>query len=185
MSFLRPEARAALWRWRDLLAGLALGAVGLFWVIGSGGMLRWIGFAVVAIGAMLIGSGVQRGRFLRRDMAPGAGVIELDERQLSFMGPDTGVIVPLGAVVRIEIETLGIQAGDDLAGDDLHWVFFTEEGEVSKIPASALGHEKLFDCLSGFPGAHYEKVIAASTTTQAGRFVIWRKQHSQPILTRH
>ncbi|MEC7258042.1 MAG: hypothetical protein VXW58_09500, partial [Pseudomonadota bacterium] len=29
MSFLRPEAKAALWRAREVLAGLAIGLVGL------------------------------------------------------------------------------------------------------------------------------------------------------------
>ncbi|MFY0681874.1 MAG: hypothetical protein JXR13_14985 [Thalassovita sp.] len=177
MTLLRPEARETLWQWRDLLVGLALAALGLYWVLGSGGVLRWIGVVVIALSALLIFTGVQRGRFLGNKGASGAGIIELNERQLSYMGPDTGVIVPLGAVVRIEIALNG--------NDALVWKFFTADGDVSEIPSSALGHEKLFDCLSGFPGASYEKVISASSSTQQGQFVIWRKTDLTMLPTQH
>ena len=42
-DFMRPEARASLWRWRETLTGLVLAGIGLWWVLGSFGIVRWIG----------------------------------------------------------------------------------------------------------------------------------------------
>lgn len=171
MNFIRPEARVALWRWRDVIAGALVLALGLYWGLGSGGILRWIGYAITAAGVVFVATGLQRGRFLRFGEAKTTGVIELDERQLTYYGVGAGVIVPLGAVSRIEIETNDRGPTED----DIFWRFTMGEGAIARIPASALGHEKLFDALSAFPGADYEKVIAASGSTDNARFLIWQK----------
>ena len=36
MSFLRPEAKAELWRWREVLGGIAVALIGLWLVAGPG-----------------------------------------------------------------------------------------------------------------------------------------------------
>ena len=46
MSFVRPEARASIWRWRETLMGTAILALGLWWMLGTPGLLQWIGGAV-------------------------------------------------------------------------------------------------------------------------------------------
>ena len=172
MSFIRPEARAALWRWRDVIAGALVLALGLYWGLGTGGILRWIGYAFAGFGVVMVFTGLQRGMFLQRLGRRSAGVIELDERQLTYFGVGGGVIVPLGAVARIEIETNDKRD----PGDDVFWRFTLGDDTVMRIPASALGSEKLFDSLSAFPGADYDKVIAASGATDKARFLIWQKK---------
>lgn len=184
MSVIRPEARATLWRWRDVIAGALVLSLGLYWGLGTGGILSWIGYAVTVFGMVIISTGLQRGRFLRSGEARSTGVIELDERQLTYFGVGAGVVVPLGAVTKIEIETNDRGPMED----DIFWRFtMGAEGDsgLARIPASALGHEKLFDVLSAFPGADYEKVIAASGSTDKSRFLIWQKSMRPSGLRMH
>lgn len=169
MNFIRPEVRAALWRWREVLAGLAIVAVGFALVSGAYGLLPMIGGVIVFIGFLLVAAGVQRGRVKPR--SGGQGLIELDEGRLTFLNREQGAIVELPEVLRIEIITTG--AGP--AEDDLFWVFHTTSGQVARIPGAAVGSEKLFDALAAFPGADYSKVIAASGSTEDNVFVIWQK----------
>ena len=41
MSFVRPEVRAALWHWREVLLGLAIAALAGFWTYNAFGILLW------------------------------------------------------------------------------------------------------------------------------------------------
>jgi hypothetical protein len=169
VSFVRPEVRAALWRWREVLAGAAITALGANWAFASRGLLVWLGWPVLIVGLAFLVAGLQRARV--RPRSGGPGMIELDEGQLTYLHPDNGAIVALPAVVRIEIET----TGDGPFSDDLFWRFFQTGGYAARIPASAVGAERLFDALASFPGADYQKVIEASGSTEEHVFVIWQK----------
>lgn len=170
MSLIRPEARAALWRWREVLIGALITALGANWAFGSFGVMGWLGWLVLAVGLALLVAGLQRARVKPRRGGP--GVIELDEGQLAYLHPENGAIVALPAVIRIEIETTGAGPFED----DLFWRFFQNNGYSARIPASAVGSERLFDALAGFPGADYRQVIAASGSTERHVFVIWQKE---------
>jgi hypothetical protein len=50
------------------------------------------------------------------------------------------------------------------------------EDRIARIPGSALGNEQMFDVLSAFPGADYEKVISANSAAQKARYTIWSKK---------
>ena len=99
MSFIRPEAQAFLWRWRELLGALALLLLGLRWAIWGIGLMQITGWACVALALVLGVVGAQRMRF--RLGSGGPGVVQVTEGQISYFGPLTG-----GAVARSEIETL-------------------------------------------------------------------------------
>jgi hypothetical protein len=169
MSLIRPEARATLWRWREVMVGIVLTALGLYWASGFG-LLRALGLALAMLGAVILYAGAQRAR-VRQRPTTAPGLIVLDERQLSYMAPQGGAIVLLGEVTRIEIETNDLGPYED----DMFWLFHQNGTPPSRIPASALGHERLLDALAAFPGADFEKVIAASGSTTKARFVIWQK----------
>lgn len=170
MNFVRPEVRTALWRWREVLLGAAITALGANLAFGSFGVLGWLGWLVLLVGLSLLVAGLQRARV--RPRTGGPGVIELDEGQLSYLHAENGAIIMLPAVTRIEIETTD---GGPLE-DDLFWRFYQDNGYGARIPASAVGGERLFDALASFPGADYQKVIEASGSTQPHVFVIWRKE---------
>ena len=46
-EFLRPEARAALMRWREVLLAGAVAALGLRWGLAAFGALQIVGWAMV------------------------------------------------------------------------------------------------------------------------------------------
>ena len=166
MSLIRPEARAAIWRWREVLAGGAITALGVNWAFAGFGLTRWLGGAILVLGLVFLIAGLQRARV--RPRSGEAGLVELDEAQLSYFLPEGGVIVPLEQVVRIEITAA--------PGDMLHWCFADNAGHIARIPAGAAGAERLLDALSHFPGASYRKVIEASAATEPKTFVIWQQE---------
>lgn len=172
MSFIRPEARAALWRWRGVIAGAAVTALGVNLVATAHGLLAWLGWPILLAGLALLVTGLQRARVKPR--SGGAGMVDLDEGRLSYFLPEGGAAIALPSVIRIEIETTGAGPFED----DLFWRFTSEEGEQLRIPGSAHGADRLFDALAQFPGADYGRVVAASGSTEQALFLIW--QRSRP-----
>jgi hypothetical protein len=148
MSFLRPEARAALWRWRELIAGAALLAFGLWWVATGLTVIRWLAVPVIAAGAAIVWTGLQRLRFRRG--GGGAGVVEIDERRLSYWGPLTGGIIDLDDLARLSL---------DPGGKPLHWVLTPHQGQVLHIPVDAEGADALFDAFAALPGLPAERML--------------------------
>ncbi|MCI2399593.1 hypothetical protein [Aliiroseovarius subalbicans] len=169
MNFIRPEARENLMRWREALAGAAVALLGLWWALGSLGLLKWMGIALALMGAALLWSGIQRARF--RGGHGGLGVVSVDERQITYLAPVGGGFASIDALVRVEI-------GPDMAGHPV-WRF-RSVGEVLSIPASAEGTDALFDALAALPGVDMQAAIRASTGTPDAVVVIWQK--TQPRL---
>ena len=145
-------------------------ALGANWAFTGFGLLSWLGWPGLLIGLALLIAGLQRARV--RPRSGGPGVIELDERRLTYLHPEHGTFVDLPAVTRVEIVT----TDQGPAVDDLFWVFSGAGGQQVEIPGSAVGAEKLFDALASFPGADYQKVIEASGSTGSNHFVIWQKK---------
>ncbi|WP_137701682.1 hypothetical protein [Marimonas lutisalis] len=167
MSFVRPEARAALWRWREVLLGAVITALGANWALAAQGILSWVGWPVLVIGLGLLIAGLQRARV--RPRSGGAGVVDLDEAELRYFLPEGGVVIPLSTIRRIEIDAQG-----DTAEGEFFWEFTDADGRRARIPASAVGAEKLLDALAQFPGAQYREVAAASAARVPQKFVIWQ-----------
>mgnify|MGYP003647414225 CR=1 FL=1 len=57
VGFFRPEAVAAVMRWREVLVGVGLAVLGLWWILGPGDLLALVGAGLVLIagGLILIG----------------------------------------------------------------------------------------------------------------------------------
>ena len=135
MSFLRPEARAALWRWREVIAGTAVLALGLWWAATGLSVIRWLAVPVIAAGAAIAWTGLQRLRFRRG--GGGAGVVEIVERRIAYWGP------------------LALDPG----GKPLHWVLTPHQGEALSIPVNAEGADALFDAFAALPGLPAERML--------------------------
>lgn len=171
---IRPEAQAQLWRLREVFAAAGLAALGL-WLMALGGFLLLpIGGAIVILSA---GFGVlawRRMRFAQTGEAP--GVVEFDEGQVSYFGPNSGGAVALRELVELRLLTMGGQRV---------WRLKQQDGQALLIPVSALGAERLFDAFAALPGMDTGALVAAvdaPTTQAAGRVVaigtdsrvIWR-----------
>lgn len=167
MSFMRPEARAALWRWREVLCGLGLAAVGLWWGIDSFGLLQWLGYALLILAGAVLVMGLQRARF--RSGTGGPGVVRVDEGQVAYFGPLTGGVVAICDLSALKLDPMGEPA---------HWVLSTSGAPDLHIPLNAEGAEALFDAFAALPGLRTEHMLAQMRRLPDHPTVIWRKSQS-------
>ncbi len=176
MAFFRPEARAAIWRWREALAGAVIALFGLFMAIGARGLDPWLGLAVAFAGAALGWAGFQLGRFRRARGGP--GVVQVDERRIAYFGPFGGGFVALGGLRRLEIVP-------PRAGGHPAWRLHHEGGEALEIPADAEGAEALFDVFAALPGLRIEPMLQALENPPDQAAVIWESEEDQGALRLH
>lgn len=169
MTFIRPEARAALWKWRELLIAAAVGLLGVNWVTGPGGLLVWIGWGVLACAALIAIIGIQRARF--RSGSGGPGMVQVDEGQIAYFGPLTG-----GAIAVSELERLIL----DPTGKPRHWRL-TQPGQPDlDIPINAEGAESLFDAFSALPGFNTHRMLGQLQNPGPHPVVIWERTPLRP-----
>lgn len=169
MSFIRPEAQAVIHQWRGVWQGAAIVALGLWFAVGFFGVLSWLGWVLCLPGLALMWTGWLRARI--RPRTGGQGVVEIDERQVTWLTGEGGTRFSLDDVVRIDIETNDRGPFED----DMFWIFTLHDGSRHEVSGGAADGESIFDALSAFSGVNFENVIRASSSTDNARFAIWQK----------
>ncbi len=169
MSFIRPEAAARLRKWREALVGAAVLMFNLQLAASSHGTLNAIAWVGVLLGAALFVEGVRRGRL--PDKSGGVGVVDVDERQITYFGPHGGGAISINELARIMVRT----TADGPATSDFFWEFTDMQGQFLTIPGDAENAPALFDALTALPGADYEAVIKASGSTERREFLVWER----------
>lgn len=157
-DFLRPEARAAIKRWREAGIGLVVALLSVQLAMNSSGGRRGLAFAVTLLGVAVFIEGIRRAR-LPRD-GGGAGVVEVDERQISYFGPNGGGAVAVEGLMRIEVRA---QRGEQR----FDWLFTDMGGDVLTIPSNAEGALAIFDAVSVLKGARIENITVAAAAAGA------------------
>ncbi|TCK99342.1 hypothetical protein BXY66_3844 [Shimia isoporae] len=163
MSFIRPEAQAAIAKWREVLIGLGVLAIGLLWASGAG-ILRWVGFAVVIAGIALVVSGIQRARFRRG--AGGPGVVQVDEGEVAYFGPLNGGSVSIRGLSRLVLDGRSKPAV---------WALYQPGRQPLHIPVNAEGGETLFDAFASLPGLQTEQMLVKLQEQKPEPVLIWAK----------
>ncbi|QEW18740.1 hypothetical protein LA6_000915 [Marinibacterium anthonyi] len=169
MSFIRPEARAHLMRWREVLIGGAMALVGLSWAMGPGGLLGWLGWVLVAAGAALVVTGVRRMRFRRDGLGP--GVVQVDEGRISYFGPLEG-----GAVSASELERVIL----DPTNFPPCWVLEQPGWPPLHIPVNASGSDALFDAFGALPGLDTRRLLSHLNRKAPMPVVVWERRTARP-----
>lgn len=164
-DFFRPELRALAWRYRDALFGVALLALGLFWGLRSFGILQWLGYGLVALGAIWAVAGVQRARF--RQNGDGPGVVQIRERRLAYFGPLDGGVMDVEDLTQLEI--------DPASHPEPSWVLTGVGGQRIAIPINAAGAEELFDIFAALPGIKTNTVLDVLSRTPDARVTVWSR----------
>ncbi|WP_420005114.1 hypothetical protein [Arenibacterium sp. LLYu02] len=173
MSFIRPEARTALWRWRELLVAVAFLLWGLNWALWGVGLTQITGWACICVGVVLAVIGAQRMRF--RLGSGGPGVVQVTEGQISYFGPLTG-----GAVARSELEAVRL----DHTARPSHWVLEQPGQPPLAIPVTAAGAEALFDVFASLPGLKTERMLSELHHKGPHQVVIWQRSPEPKHLRR-
>ena len=164
MSFIRPEVRAAAWRWREALTGVAIALFGLWWVSKTAALMTWIGLGVVLLGLAMVLTGIQRGRF--RSPGDGPGLVRVTEAQIAYMGPLTGGMMALDLIDAIAL---------DPTGKPLHWVLVARDGTRLHIPVTAAGSEALLDAFAQLPDFRTETVLDGLSRPGRVPRTLWRR----------
>ncbi|MEW9919737.1 hypothetical protein AB2B41_08985 [Marimonas sp. MJW-29] len=168
-GFLRPEAKAAIWRWREALAGGAVALFG-FWLVTSPGFLLAVpGYAAIVVGSALVWLGIQRGRF--RAPGDGAGAVQVDEGQVTYFGPLTG-----GTVALRDLDSLTLEGNMYPA----HWRLSQRGQPPLLIPVNAAGAEALFDAFAALPGLKTERMLATLSANPRQAVLIWQRGPLRP-----
>ena len=156
---IRPELRAALWRWREALGGIAFAALCLWWQAGAFGIVKWVALAGGFAGVAFAIVGIQRGGLRQKTL--GAGIVRVDERRITYMGPETGGLADMDLVTRLEVV------------EGPSWRLVNEIGQELVIPVDALGADALFDTFAALPGlglAELRRGLEAEPGT-----VLWKR----------
>jgi len=162
--FFRPEAKAALWRWREVLIGMALAILSLWWLAGPRGLLGMLAPALLVGAGALIMVGLQRGRF--RGPGGGLGSVQVDEGQVVYFGPLTGGSVALREMTRLSL---------DGSQHPAHWRLEQSGQPPLLIPINAEGADALFDAFAALPGLKTEHMLAQLRTTPDVPVMIWQR----------
>ena len=169
MSFIRPEAQAALWRWREVIAALAIALLGVWLVSGPGFLAAIPGYAFIAGGLVIGWIGIQRARFRGGD--GGAGAVQVDEGQVTYFGPLTD-----GTVALRELESLTLDGGMFPP----HWALAQKGQQPLLIPINAAGADALFDAFATLPGLKTERMLQNLRSQPHQAVVIWQRGPLHP-----
>ena len=154
MGLIRPELVHAVSRYREVILGGGVVALGL-WVAAQGGyLLVPAGVALVGLGAGWAVLALRRLRFARAPDGP--GLVDLDEGQVGYLGPGTGGYVSLADLVELRLLRLrGRQV----------WRLKQADGQALLIPVDAAGAEALFDAFASLPGMDTAALVAGLQAT--------------------
>ncbi|MCY4335551.1 MAG: hypothetical protein OXC60_12890 [Litoreibacter sp.] len=166
---IRPELTAMFQKYREVIAATAFALAGLWAMTWGGWFWQGVGAIVLLIGAALAYTALRRMRFATDEIGP--GVVEIDERQISYFSAYEGGVVSINQLARISI--IGNQGGQ--WGDTKHWLLEEDGGTLLTIPASASGADKLVDAFTALDGLNLDRASAALNSAGAAPQVIWQK----------
>ena len=141
----------------------SIAACGTLWAVTESGVLAAVGTSLAIVGALITFAGIQRTRF--RVGHGGPGVVQVDERQVTYYGPLDGGSVSIDGLVRVDL--------DPGARPHAVWVLTDAHGMVLNIPTQAENAEALFDVFAALDGIKTENMLAQLRSNPAQRVRIW------------
>jgi len=168
---IRPEIKDGLWRWREVIAALAFAGLGMWFALSAFGIMEWVGWAIFALGVAVAVSAAQKVRF--QSQGDGPGVVTIDERRVTYLGPLDGGIVELDLMVQL-----------DLTPNDA-WHLINADGTYIDIPTNAKGVDVLFDVFIALPGIKTEYMLSILNRADPTRMTVWMAPDHKPYKVLH
>lgn len=169
MNFIRPEVQALLRRWSEVIAAGVIVLVGIWFILSDLWIWQALGVLIAGVGMLLAFAAWRRVRFSA--LTAGPGLVEVDERQISYFAPYEGGAVSIDFLARIT--AVGPSKGG--GPDDLTWVLEEDGGSMLTIPNAAAGAQDLFDAFAALPDVNYANAQRALEDRSGDSFVIWAK----------
>ena len=168
MSFVRPEAISYFQNYRGFILSAMIVIAGVYILASSFGTTRIAGGIILIIG-LLVGHDAYR-RFKFPNGRGGRGVLEVDERRVSYLFGGIETSISMDSLDRIELHrsVKGL----------VTWVFYGPDGMLS-VPGDAEGTDGLFDALVALPGINYSQAEAAMQGTDPDIFLIWQRNRAK------
>ncbi|MDB5664458.1 hypothetical protein [Cypionkella sp.] len=147
---IRPEFLAMLKRGNEVILAAAILGFGLRLIALGGYLLTPLGTAFGAFGVAWAILALRRLRFTQPIDSP--GIVEVDEAQIGYLGPQTGGYVSIPELVELRLLSL--------RGRRV-WRLKQADGQALLIPVDATGADKLFDAFASLPGMNTLSLVAA------------------------
>jgi hypothetical protein len=100
----------------------------------------------------------------------GLGVLEIEERRVSYLSEGLEKSISIDSLDQIELHRN--------AKGRVTWVFYGPDGILS-VPGDAEGTDALFDALVALPGINYSQAEAAMQGKDADIFLIWQRDRAK------
>ncbi len=168
---IRPEIKDGIWRWREVLAALGLAGLGMWFAFASFGIMEWIGWAIFGLGIALAMSAAQKVRFQSLDNGP--GVVTLDERRVTYLGPLDGGVAELDLMVQLDLTAASA------------WRLINADRTYLDIPTNAKGVEALFDVFIALPGIKTEYMLSVLNSATHAQMTVWMAPDHKPYEVLH
>lgn len=148
MPLIRPELRAALSRWSEVLTGLGVALFGLWALQARDSFFQLLAVLVILAGLGIAFIGWRRLRFQR--VGTGPGIVQVVEGQISYFGPEEGGFIALNDLVELHL----IDAAQT-------WLLVAQDDSRLEIPVAATGSEALFDAFATLPELRMQPLLDA------------------------
>lgn len=168
---VRPEVKMFFSRYAQALIGSAIALVSLYWTFSIPGVLRYITGAIALLGLALAIDGFRRGR-LRPTGDVSEGLVEIDERRITWMTANWGGSVSINDLTVIE---LGSRQGNS------HWRIRDAFGSVLLIPYTARGADGLIDAFGALDGFDLSRVAQALEKEGEHLSSVWIRSKSNAV----
>jgi hypothetical protein len=160
---------AILSRWAETAIAAVLVALALRAGVNGVQMGAWGGWALLVLAvplAIWLRIAALKAWSARTDMGP--GVASVDERRVTYMGPQTGGALSLDALRAVDVES----------GEAPLWILRQDGGPTLRIPASADGADRLPEALAALPGFSEPKALRALAAAGHALHPVWRRSVS-------
>lgn len=163
-----PASRPAaiLSRWAETAIAALLLALALRYGVGGVRLGGWTGWVLIALAAPIglwLRLAALKAMSARADLGP--GVANVDERRVTYMGPETGGALSLDALRAVDVES----------GAAPTWILRQDGGPTLRIPAAADGADRLPEALAALPGFSEPKALRALGAAGHALHPVWRR----------